>query len=132
MANPYTYTAYDITESTRLTAKWIGATAQAFWGQPVFGMLPIPLPAAFAAWGEVTERTLDRMAVRPDWGIHTVVSEGSDHLVDIRTVVEKPFARLVEFSVNRNEKLMDGSQRPTVLLVVRRGRSARLNGPGRA
>ncbi|MGI9364757.1 MAG: polyhydroxyalkanoate depolymerase [Rhizobiaceae bacterium] len=118
MSNPYTWTAYDLAESTRLTSKWLGATAQTFWGQPAFGIFPNPIPAAFAAWGEVTERTLDRMVVRPDWGIHTVVSEGSDHLVDIKILSEKPFGRLLEFSVNRDDKLMDGNIRPRVLLIA--------------
>ena len=36
-----------------------------------------------AAWGEVTERTFQRMVVKPDWGIRTFTCEdGKDHLVD--------------------------------------------------
>ena len=118
MTNPYTYTAYDLTESIRLTGKWLGATAQTFWGQPAFGMVPNPVPAAFAAWGAVTERALDRMGTRPDWGIQTVVSEGRDHQVEIHTLLEKPFGRLLEFAVKRDETRTDGSIRPRVLLIA--------------
>ena len=118
MANPYTYTAYDLAESIRLTGKWLGATAQTFWGQPAFSGLPGPIPAAFAAWGQVTERALDRMATRPDWGINHVVSEGKDYQVDVCTIVEKPFCRLLEFKVNRHHLRIDGRDRPKVMLVA--------------
>lgn len=118
MYTPYSFTAYDLTESVRLTGKWLGATAQTFWGQPAFGLTPYPVPSALAAWGAVTERALDRMGTRPDWGIQTVVSEGRDYQVDIRTRLDKPFGRLLEFSVNREDTREDGSHRPRVLLIA--------------
>lgn len=114
MAKHYMTPLYDITESTRLTGKWLGATAQAFWGNPVFGLTGNPLPAAFAAWGEVTERSLDRLVAKPDWGIDAVVSEGRDHLVKVETHLELPFARLIHFNVNREPD----PARPKVMLVA--------------
>ncbi len=114
MAKPYMTPAYDMTESARLYGKWLGATARTFWGNPVFGLSPNPFPAAMAAWGEVSERAFDRLATRPDWGIQTVVSGGHDHLVSIDTVMEKPFARLLHFNVNREPD----AKRPRVMLVA--------------
>lgn len=105
-------------ESIRLSGKWLGATAQTFWGQPVFGLVPGAFPSTFAAWGAVTERTMDRMSTRPDWGIEAIVSEGKDYLVDVRTVAEKPFCRLLEFHVNREPKTASGKKRPRILLVA--------------
>ena len=118
MITPYTFSTYDLVESIRLSGKWLGATAQSFWGQPAFGMMPNPIPATFAAWGEVTEHALDRMTTRPDWGIQAVVSEGRDYLVDINTLMEKPFCRLLEFHVSRERTRADGSKRPRILLVA--------------
>jgi poly(3-hydroxybutyrate) depolymerase len=105
---------HDLTESARLTGKWMGATAQTFWGNPIFGLAANPLPAAFVAWGEVTERALDRLVAKPDWGIDAVVSEGRDHLVKIETQLELPFARLMHFNVNREPD----PARPKVLLIA--------------
>lgn len=102
----------------RLSGKWLGATAQSFWGQPVFGLLPGTVPSTFAAWGAVTERAMDRISTRPDWGIEAVVSEGRDYLVDVRTIAEKPFCRLLEFHVNRDPVTKGGETRPRILLVA--------------
>ena len=42
------------------------------------------------------------MVAKPDWGIRSIVGpEGQDHLVDVETVVEKPFGNLIHFSVRR-------------------------------
>lgn len=113
MATPYTYSAYDMTETLRLNSLWLGATAKAFWSNPVFGLSPNPLPATFAAWGEVSERAFNRLAVKPDWGIDSVVSDGQDYLVSVNTVLEKSFGRLLEFKVNRPDV-----NRPKVLLIA--------------
>ncbi|MCK7574824.1 MAG: hypothetical protein MZV65_02300 [Chromatiales bacterium] len=52
--------------------------------------------------GEVTERSFARMVAKPDWGIRSIVGEdGQDHLVDVKTVVEKPFGNLIQFFVRR-------------------------------
>jgi poly(3-hydroxybutyrate) depolymerase len=61
-----------------------------------------PALPLMAAWGEVTERTFGRMVAKPDWGIRSIVGpDGTDHLVDVKTVVEKPFGNLVQFFVRR-------------------------------
>ncbi|MEO0910362.1 MAG: polyhydroxyalkanoate depolymerase [Pseudomonadota bacterium] len=116
--NPYFYPGYELSESVRLSGKWLAATAQTFWGQPVFGMFPGTLPSIFSAWGEVTERTMDRISTRPDWGIDSVVSEEKDYLVEIRTVAEKPFCRLLEFHTNRKKVKSNGEKRPRILLIA--------------
>lgn len=114
MATPFTYTAYDTTESLRLASLWAGATAKAFWSNPVFGLAANPLPASFAAWGEVTERAFNRLSIKPDWGIDSVVTSGRDYLVSVETVLEKPFGRLLEFRVKRPAV----KNRPKVLLIA--------------
>ena len=116
--NPFSLSAYDATEATRLTGQWLGATARTFWGQPAFGMALSPFPAAMAAWGEVTERAFVRMGERPDWGIDAVVSEGRDYIVERETVLDRPFGKLARFKANRDERRADGSPRPRVLLVA--------------
>ena len=113
MANPYTYTGYDATESARLASLWVAATAKTFWKSPAFGLSPNPLPAAFAAWGEVSERAFQRLTVKPDWGITSVVSGGRDCLVSVETVRKLPFGRLLEFKVKRPAK-----SRPKVMLIA--------------
>jgi len=102
-----------MTESMRLSNLWLGATAKAFWSNPAFGLAANPLPATFAAWGEVSERAFQRLAVKPDWGIDSVVTSGRDYLVSIETILEKPFGRLLEFKVKR-----PAVKRPKVLLVA--------------
>ncbi len=95
------FATYDIMESFRQGGEWMGATAKAFWSSPVFGLAPSPLPATFAAWGEVTERAFSRMSARPDWGIDSVVSGKREYVVKVEKVVEKPFGDLIHFDVAR-------------------------------
>ncbi len=91
---------YDLMESARNANQWLGATALSFASYPVFSMVPNPMLDWMAAWGEVTERTYQRMVARPDWGIRTFTCEdGKDHLVEILPVVERPFGDLIEFRV---------------------------------
>ncbi len=105
---------YDLMETMRNTNQWMGATASAIASYPVFSMVPNPAFSMMAAWGEVTERTFQRMIVKPDWGIRTFTCEdGKDHLVDVTTVVERPFGDLVHFRVNGREE-----QPRKVLLVA--------------
>lgn len=92
---------YDCFESMRLSGQWMGATARAFWQNPVFALSPSPLPATFAAWGEVTERAFERVASKPDWGIDSVVSGKQEYAVTIETLIDKPFGKLIHFKVNR-------------------------------
>ncbi|WP_170325382.1 polyhydroxyalkanoate depolymerase [Ruegeria arenilitoris] len=105
---------YDLMETMRNTNQWMGATASAIASYPMFSMVPNPAFSMMAAWGEVTERTFQRMIVKPDWGIRTFTCEdGKDHLVDVTTVVERPFGDLVHFRVNGREE-----QPRKVLLVA--------------
>jgi poly(3-hydroxybutyrate) depolymerase len=68
-------------------------------------MLPNPAFQWIAAWGEVTERSFQRMDTKPDWGIRTFTGEdGKDHLVNIDTVVSKPFGDLIHFNVSGREE----------------------------
>ncbi|SDD14728.1 polyhydroxyalkanoate depolymerase [Ruegeria marina] len=91
---------YDLMETLRNTNQWLGATASAMASYPAFSMTPNPAFNWLAAWGEVTERTFQRMVVKPDWGIRTFTCEdGKDHLVEITTVVERDFGDLVHFNV---------------------------------
>ncbi len=92
---------YDLMETMRNTNQWMGATASAMASYPLFAMVPNPAFSMMAAWGEVTERTFQRMIVKPDWGIRTFTCEdGKDHLVDIVPVLERPFGDLIHIRVN--------------------------------
>ncbi len=105
---------YDLMETMRNTNQWLGATASAMASYPLFSMTPNPAFNWMAAWGEVTERTFQRMVVKPDWGIRTFTCEdGKDHLVDITTVLERPFGDLIHFRVNGRKE-----QPRKVLLVA--------------
>lgn len=93
---------YDLMETARNTNEWLGATARAMASYPAFALSMNPMLPMMAAWGEVTERTFSRMIAKPDWGIRSIVGpDGQDHLVDVKTVVEKPFGNLVQFFVRR-------------------------------
>ena len=95
---------YDLMETARNTNEWMGATARAMASYPMFAMTFSPAINLMAAWGEVTERTFGRMVDKPDWGIRSIVGpDGQDHLVDVTTLVEKPFGSLIHFSVRRRD-----------------------------
>jgi poly(3-hydroxybutyrate) depolymerase len=97
---------YDLMESIRNTNEWMGATARAMASYPAFSMTMNPMLNVVAAWGEVTERSFARMVTKPDWGIRSIPGpDGQDHLVDVTTVVEKPFGNLVQFAVRRREPM---------------------------
>jgi poly(3-hydroxybutyrate) depolymerase len=97
---------YDLMETSRNTNEWLGATARAMASYPAFAMTMNPMLQLTAAWGEVTERTFSRMVAKPDWGIRSIVGpDGQDHLVDVNTVVERPFGNLVQFFVRRREPM---------------------------
>ena len=105
---------YDLMETMRNTNQWLGASALAMASYPVFSMVPNPALKWMAAWGEVAERTFQRMVAKPDWGIHTFTCEdGKDHLVKIETVVERAFGDLIHFNVSGREP-----QKRKVLLVA--------------
>ncbi|MEB8385838.1 polyhydroxyalkanoate depolymerase [Rhodobacteraceae bacterium KMM 6894] len=91
---------YDMMEALRNANQWMGATALSFASYPIFSMTPNPAFQWMAAWGEVTERTFERMVTKPDWGIRTFTCEdGKDHLVSVEKVVERPFGDLIHFAV---------------------------------
>ena len=104
---------YDLMESIRNTNEWVGATARAMASYPAFALTMNPMLQMTAAWGEVAERSFARMVVKPDWGIRSIVGPtGQDHLVDVDTVVTKPFGNLIHFSVHRRAPM------PRRILVV--------------
>ena len=104
---------YDLMESMRNTNAWLGATARTMASYPAFAMIPNPAIQWMAAWGAVTERTFQRMVVKPDWGIRTFTCEdGKDRLVNIETVVEKPFGDLIHFNVTGR------AEQPRKILLV--------------
>ena len=91
---------YDLMETARTTNQWLGASAQAFGSYPALGVVPNPMFQMIAAWGEVTERSFARMATKPDWGIASLLGEdGRDHVVQIKSLVTKPFGDLIHFKV---------------------------------
>ncbi|WP_170374116.1 polyhydroxyalkanoate depolymerase [Ruegeria conchae] len=105
---------YDLMETMRNTNQWLGSTANAMASYPLFSMVPNPAFSWMAAWGEVTERTFQRMVAKPDWGIRTFTCEdGKDHLVEVTSVLERPFGDLLHFKVNGRE-----TQPRKVLLVA--------------
>jgi poly(3-hydroxybutyrate) depolymerase len=95
-------TIYDMSESMRQGNAWMGATAKAFWRNPAFSMTMSPFPSLFAAWGEVTERTFEKIATKPSWGIESVVSKDRDYPVTKKIELEKPFCDLVHFAAERD------------------------------
>ena len=96
--------AYDWMETVRNTSEWAGASARAMASYPVWGLVPHPMFKVMSAWGRITERSFARMVIKPDWGIRTVVcADGRDHIVRIDTLVSKPFADLIHFTVPGRE-----------------------------
>lgn len=93
---------YDLMESARNTNEWLGASARAFASYPLFALSMNPFLPLMAAWGDVAERSFSRMIAKPDWGIRSIVGpDGQDHLVDVKTLVERPFGNLIQFFVRR-------------------------------
>ena len=97
---------YDLMETLRNTNQWLGATALSLASYPVFSLAPNPAFQWMSAWGEVTERTFQRMVTKPDWGIESITGEdGRDHLINIETVVSRPFGDLIHFDVSGREEM---------------------------
>ncbi len=98
--------SYDLMESARNTNEWLGASARAMSSYPVWGLVPHPMFKVLSAWGRITERSFARMVIKPDWGIRTVVgSDDRDHLVDVETLVSRPFGDLIHFRVVGREPM---------------------------
>ena len=92
---------YDLMETFRNTNQWMGASAAAIGAYPAFAMWPNPALAWMRAWGEVTERTFQRMITKPDWGIPSFTCEdGKDHVVSIENVLPGDFGDLIHFNVS--------------------------------
>ncbi|QFT92567.1 hypothetical protein FIU86_06920 [Roseovarius sp. THAF9] len=97
---------YDLMETIRNTNQWLGATAFSMASYPIFALTPNPAFQWLAAWGEVTERTFQRMVTKPDWGIESITGEdGRDHLISIEKVVDKPFGDLIHFNVQGRDEM---------------------------
>ncbi|RYH02326.1 polyhydroxyalkanoate depolymerase [Salipiger sp. IMCC34102] len=95
---------YDLMESVRNTNQWLGATARAFASYPAMAMTANPAMDWLRAWGEVTERTFERMVAKPDWDIPVQTAEdGTDLIVSVEKVLERPFADLIHFNVGNRE-----------------------------
>ncbi|MCE0505267.1 polyhydroxyalkanoate depolymerase [Roseivivax sp. GX 12232] len=104
---------YDMMETVRNTNQWIGATARTMASFPGLALIPNPAIRWVEAWGEVTERTFERMIAKPDWGIDSIsCDDGKDHLVEVRTVLERPFGDLIHFNVVGRE------EQPRKILLV--------------
>ncbi|MCY4305225.1 MAG: polyhydroxyalkanoate depolymerase [Aestuariivita sp.] len=109
---------YDLIETARNTNQWLGSTAKAIASYPICSLFPIPAIKWMEAWGEVTERTYQRMTVKPDWGIRALTClDGRDHVVNIRSVMEKPFGNLVYFDVAERKR----SKRKVLLIAPMSG-----------
>lgn len=98
--------SYDFMESIRNTNQWMGASAQAMASYPMFALVPNPMMNMIAAWGEVTERTFQRMVVKPDWNLDSFTcADGRDHTVDINIEVKSDFGDLIHFKVSDRETM---------------------------
>lgn len=98
--------SYDYMETIRNTQQWLGASALAVGSYPAFSMFPNPALEWMRAWGEVTERTFQRMVVKPDWGIPSItMADGKDHIVTIENVVPGDFGDLIHFAVSGRKEM---------------------------
>ncbi|MDP5084273.1 MAG: polyhydroxyalkanoate depolymerase [Yoonia sp.] len=97
---------YDLMESMRNTNQWLGATARAYASYPIMSWGANPAMDWLKAWGEVTERTFSRMVMKPDWNIPVQTNiDGTDMVVSVECVVERPFGDLIRFRVgNRPDR----------------------------
>ena len=88
---------YDLMETARNTNQWLGATAKAMAGYPMFNCTHNPALEWMGAWGEVTERSFSRIATKPDWNITSLTcDDGRDHLVTVETTVSYTHLRAHE------------------------------------
>jgi poly(3-hydroxybutyrate) depolymerase len=96
---------YDLIESMRITNQLMGSSVRAMFSYPQLGLVANPMFQMAAAWGEVTERSFARMVVKPDWNIQSIPSsdDGRDHVVEIETVLKRPFGDLIRFKVAGRE-----------------------------
>lgn len=105
---------YDLMETIRNTNQWLGASAAALGSYPAMSLFPNPAMEWMRAWGEVTERTFQRMVVKPDWNIPTIVgASGKDRIITVEKEIEGAFGDLIHFKVAART-----SKKPRVLLVA--------------
>ncbi|MCY3878367.1 MAG: polyhydroxyalkanoate depolymerase [Rhodobacteraceae bacterium] len=102
---------YALNESFRVNTALFGASVKHLCSSPAFQLFPHA--AIFAAWGKLTERTFNRMAATPEWGIDKTVSAGREYTVEVRPVFSKTFCRLIHFDVDGKSP-----QDPKILLVA--------------
>jgi poly(3-hydroxybutyrate) depolymerase len=92
--------SYDLMETIRNSNEWMGASARAVASYPAWGLVPHPMFKVMSAWGRVTERSFARMVIKPDWGIRSIPGiDGRDHLVNVETLIDRPFGSLIHFAV---------------------------------
>ena len=97
---------YDFMETIRTTNQWLGASAKAFASYPTIASTPNPMINWLSAWGEVTERSFERMVAKPDWNIDSFTCEdGRDHLVNIDVKIKRSFGDLIHFNVQGRKSL---------------------------
>ena len=97
--------SYDLFEINKNYFQWLASSTKAFWTNPVFGFLPTPIPRAFASWGKVTEHSLSRISMKPDWNITSYISSDNEYHVNEKIILDLPFCNLIKFeSTNLNVK----------------------------
>ena len=97
--------SYDLFEINKNYYQWLASTTKAFWMNPVFGFSPTPISRAFAAWGKVTEHSLSRISMKPDWNITSYISSDNEYHVNEKIILDLPFCNLIKFeSTNLNAK----------------------------
>ena len=93
--------AYDLMETMRNANAWLGATARTVGSTPAFALAPHPGFRLLASWGEVAERSFQRMIVKPDWNIPPILAaDGTDRIVTPEVELSRPFGDLVRFDVD--------------------------------
>ena len=95
--------SYDLFEINKNYYQWLASSTKAFWTNPVFGFLPTPIPRALASWGKVTEHSLSRISMKPDWNITSYISSDNEYHVNEKIILDLPFCNLIKFeSTNLN------------------------------
>ena len=95
--------SYDLFEINKQYYQWLASSTRTFWNNPIFGLLPSPLPPAFAAWGKVTEHSLSRISSKPDWGISSYISGSNEYYVNKKIIMDFPFCNLIKFEKENNK-----------------------------
>ena len=105
--------SYDLFEINKQYYQWLASSTRTFWNNPIFGLLPSPLPPAFAAWGKVTEHSLSRISSKPDWGISSYISGNKEYYVNEKIIIDFPFCNLIKF-----EKETNNNKERKVLIIA--------------